>query len=94
MSEDPNRIDDEEVDGSTYPYIGSYLGLKGFVVLIVAGVALMRGALVIGLALGIAESLAVGFVGSTYRDFVAYGGLVLVLLFRPSGLFGEEVRVV
>jgi branched-subunit amino acid ABC-type transport system permease component len=33
-------------------------------------------------------------VGSTYRDFVAYGGLVLVLLFRPSGLFGEEVRVV
>ena len=80
--------------GSTYPYIGSYLGLKGFVVLIVAGVGNMRGALVIGLALGIAESLAVGFVGSTYRDFVAYGGLVLVLLFRPSGLFGEEVRVV
>ena len=37
---------------------------------------------------------ASAFVGSTYRDFVAYGGLVLVLLFRPSGLFGEEVRVV
>jgi branched-chain amino acid transport system permease protein len=80
--------------GSTYPYIGSYLGLKGFVVLIVAGVGNMRGALVIGLALGIAESMAVGFLGSTYRDFVAYGGLVLVLLARPSGLFGEEVRVV
>ncbi len=80
--------------GSTYPYIGSYLGLKGFVVLIVAGVGNMRGALVIGLLLGIAESLAVGFVGSTYRDFVAYGGLVLVLLLKPSGLFGEEVRVV
>lgn len=77
---------------STYPYIGGYLGLKGIVVLIVAGVGNMRGALVIGLLLGIFEAFAVGYGGSTYRDFVAYLGLLLVLLLRPSGLFGEEGR--
>ena len=78
--------------GSTYPFVGQYLGLKGIVVLIVAGIGNMRGCLVVGLALGILESLAVGLGGSTYRDFVAYGGMVLILLFKPLGLFGEEGR--
>ena len=78
--------------GSTYPFVGQFLGLKGIVVLIVAGIGNMRGCLVIGLALGILESLAVGVGGSTYRDFIAYGGMVLILLFRPFGLFGEEGR--
>jgi branched-chain amino acid transport system permease protein len=79
--------------GSTYPFIGQFLGLKGIVVLIVAGIGNMRGCLIVGLALGILESLAVGMGGSTYRDFVAYGGMVLILLFMPFGLFGEEGRV-
>ena len=78
--------------GSTYPFVGQYLGLKGIVVLIVAGIGNMRGCLAVGLALGILESLAVGVGGSTYRDFVAYGGMVLILLFKPLGLFGEEGR--
>lgn len=78
--------------GSTYPFIGQYLGLKGIVVLIVAGIGNMRGCLAVGLALGVLESLAVGLGGSTYRDFVAYGGMVLILLFKPLGLFGEEGR--
>ena len=52
----------------------------------------MRGCLAVGLALGVLESLAVGLGGSTYRDFVAYGGMVLILLFKPLGLFGEEGR--
>ena len=78
--------------GSTYPFVGQFLALKGIVVLIVAGIGNMRGCLVVGLALGILESLAVGLGGSTYRDFVAYGGMVLILLFMPSGLFGEEGR--
>lgn len=78
--------------GSTYPFVGQFLGLKGIVVLIVAGIGNMRGCLIVGLALGILESLAVGMGGSTYRDFVAYGGMVLILLFMPFGLFGEEGR--
>ena len=79
--------------GSTYPFVGLLLGLKGIVVLIVAGIGNMRGCLYIGVVLGIMESLAVGLGGSTYRDFVAYSGMVMILMFRPFGLFGEEGRV-
>ena len=78
--------------GSTYPFVGQFLGLKGIVVLIVAGIGNMRGCLVVGLTLGVLEALAVGLGGATYRDFVAYGGMVLILLFKPLGLFGEEGR--
>ena len=80
--------------GSTYPFVGTLLGLKGIVVLIVAGIGNMRGALYVGLILGIVETLAVGLGGSTYRDVVAYCGMVLILLVRPHGLFGEQGRVV
>jgi len=79
--------------GSTYPYVGQFLGLKGLVVLIVAGIGNMRGCLYVGVVLGLLESLTVGFGGSTYRDLVAYGGMTLILLIRPYGLFGEEGRV-
>lgn len=79
--------------GSTYSFIGFQLILKGIVVLIVAGIGNMRGCLWVGMFLGIVESLAVGMGESTYRDFIAYSGMVLVLVFRPWGLFGEEGRV-
>jgi branched-chain amino acid transport system permease protein len=79
--------------GSTYPFVGMLLGLKGIVVLIVAGLGNMRGALYVGLILGIVETLAVGLGGSTYRDTVAYGAMVIILLIRPHGLFGEEGRI-
>ena len=78
--------------GSVYPFVGQFLGLKGIVVLIVAGIGNMRGCFIVGLVLGVLESLAVGLGGSTYRDFVAYAGMVTILLVRPLGLFGEEGR--
>ena len=80
--------------GSTYPFVGTLLGLKGIVVLIVAGIGNMRGALQVGLMLGILEALAVGLGGSTYRDAVAYFAMVAILVARPHGLFGEQSRVV
>lgn len=80
--------------GSTYPFVGTLLGLKGIVVLIVAGIGNMRGALYVGLILGILETLAVGLGGSTYRDAVAYCAMVAILVVRPYGLFGEQGRVV
>ena len=79
--------------GSTYPFIGTFLGLKGIVVLIVAGLGNMPGCLVVGIILGVLESLSVGLGSSSYRDFVAYGGLTIILLVRPTGLFGEVGRV-
>jgi branched-chain amino acid transport system permease protein len=68
------------------------LGLKGLVILIVAGIGNMRGCVIVGLVLGIIESLAVGLGASAARDLVAYAGMVAILLFRPYGLFGEEGR--
>ena len=79
--------------GSTYPFVGLLLGLKGIVILIVAGIGNMRGCLYVGMTLGIVETLTVGLGGSTYRDVVAYGAMVLILVFRPYGLFGEEGRI-
>ena len=78
--------------GSTYPFIGQLLGLKGLVILIVAGIGNVRGCLVVALVLGVLESFAVVAGGSAVRDLVAYSGMVIILLVRPLGLFGEEGR--
>ena len=78
--------------GSTEPYIGTFFGLKGIVVIIVAGVGNMRGALAVGVLLGLLESFVVIFGEATYRDIIAYLSLILILLFRPTGLFGHEAR--
>jgi branched-chain amino acid transport system permease protein len=79
--------------GSTYPFVGQMLGLKGLVILIVAGIGNVQGCLIVSLVLGILESFAVVTGGSAYRDLVAYAGMVLILLVRPRGLFGEEGRI-
>jgi branched-chain amino acid transport system permease protein len=81
-----------ETFGSTYPFIGQYLGLKGLVILIVAGIGNVRGCVAVALVVGVLESFAVVAGGSEFRDFIAYAGMVLILLFRPHGLFGEEGR--
>ncbi len=78
--------------GSTYPFVGQLLGLKGLVILIVAGIGNVRGCLVVALVLGVLESFAVVAGGSAMRDLVAYTGMVVILLVRPLGLFGEEGR--
>jgi len=78
---------------SVYPFVGQALGLKAIVILIVAGLGNTRGCLVVGVILGILESLAVGMGGSTYRDLVAYGGMVAILILKPHGLFGEVGRI-
>ena len=79
--------------GSTFPFVGVALGLKGIVVLIVAGIGNMRGCLYVGVILGVIETMAVGLGGSTYRDLIAYAAMVMILLIRPHGLFGEEGRI-
>lgn len=69
--------------------IGHPLGLKGLVILIVGGSGSVAGAAVIGIGLGVVESMSVAYISSSYRDAVAYAVLVLVLLVRPQGLFGQ-----
>lgn len=70
--------------------MGSAIELKGLAVIIVGGMGSLPGALVGGLLLGLAEVFAVQYVGSSYRDLVAFGLLFLILLVRPQGLFGAR----
>ena len=74
------------------PYMGSMPGLKAFVAAVLGGIGIIPGAMVGGMVLGIAESLTKGYISSQFSDAVVFGILILVLLFKPSGLFGRNIR--
>lgn len=73
------------------PLMGVMFGLKAFVAAVVGGVGNVTGAVVGALLMGVAESLVVGYLSSTYRDALAFGILILILLFKPTGLLGRPV---
>jgi len=70
--------------------IGHAVELKALAVIVVGGMGSLPGALVGGLILGLAEVLAVNYIGSSWRDMVAFGLLFLILILRPQGLFGAR----
>lgn len=74
------------------PMMGLIPGLKAFVAAVLGGIGIIPGAVVGGLVLGIAENLVVGFWVSTYRDAIAFGILILILLIKPAGLLGKNTR--
>jgi branched-chain amino acid transport system substrate-binding protein len=75
--------------------MGSAIELKGLAVIIVGGMGSLPGALIGGLVLGLAEVFAVQYIGSSWRDVIAFGLLFLILLVRPQGLLGaRKVREV
>ena len=79
--------------------MGFIPGLKAFTAAVLGGIGNITGAMVGGLLLGIIEALGAGyigdltggFLGSHYQDIFAFAVLILVLLFRPSGIMGERV---
>lgn len=71
------------------PLMGLTLGLKAFVAAVFGGIGNVPGAMVGGLIIGLAEEYVAGYTVSSYRDGVAFAFLILVLLFRPEGLFGR-----
>jgi len=75
-----------------FPFMGQALIPKGVAVIILGGLGDVRGAMVGGLFLGLAEVMSVAYLASDYRDAVAFGLLFLILLVRPSGLFGRVVE--
>ena len=70
--------------------MGSAIELKGLAVIIVGGMSSLPGALVGGLLLGVAEVFTVQYLGSSWRDLVAFALLFLILVVRPQGLFGKR----
>jgi len=73
-----------------YPSIGQLVIIKVFVVLILGGMGSVPGALIGGLLLGVIESLGGGLISVQYKDAFGYVLLVLMLLFRPQGIFGHR----
>lgn len=69
--------------------VGVLLGLKGFAAAILGGFGSFPGAVIGGLALGLVESLAAGYVSSAYKDALAFVMLVAVLAWRPGGMLGR-----
>ena len=72
-------------------FMGYSAGLKAFTAAVLGGIGNIRGAMLGGLILGLVESLAVTFMNPAYKDIVAFVVLILVLVFRPTGLLGESV---
>ncbi len=78
-------------NGSVSYVMGLLPGLKAFVAAVLGGIGSIPGALVGGLILGCAETFVAAYVSSSYRDAIAFAILIVVLLVRPSGLFGKYV---
>ena len=74
------------------PLMGIMPGLKAFVAAVLGGIGILPGAMLGGLILGVVEALVSGFISSTFRDAAAFAILILILLFKPSGLLGKNTR--
>ena len=81
--------------GAAYPVIDPYMGImvgwKAFISAVVGGIGNIRGAMIGGYILGALEILVVAFLPSTYRDFVAFTLLLLLLIYRPYGILGKPL---
>ncbi len=81
------------------PYMGFFPGIKAFTAAVLGGIGNLTGALLGGIVLGMLETFAGSFLsvftngvaGAEYTDILAFGILILVLIFRPTGLLGEQV---
>jgi len=72
------------------PLMGIIPGLKAFVAAVLGGIGIIPGAMVGGFLMGILETMVSGYGSSMYRDAVAFGVLILILLIKPTGLFGKN----
>lgn len=80
------------VNVSVYGGMGELITFKTLPIIIMGGLGNVRGTLVAALILGVAESLVAGFVGLQYRDAVGFTTLILMLMWRPYGLFSTQSR--
>jgi branched-chain amino acid transport system permease protein len=74
---------------TVHPYIGNLANLKAFIIVIIGGLGSFMGAVSAGFLLGVFESLGAGYVSSGYQDAVGFILLIIILIFRPTGLFGK-----
>lgn len=73
-----------------YPNMGYMAGLKAFAAAVLGGIGSIPGSIIGGLIVGVSESTAATFLGSEFRDSMAFIILIIVLIIRPNGLFGRK----
>jgi branched-chain amino acid transport system permease protein len=76
--------------GTTYYFMGFLAGLKAFTAAVVGGIGSIVGAMVGGVLVGLLESFAIGYVGGQWSDITVFVLLIVILLVRPTGLFGAR----
>ena len=74
------------------PLMGMMPGMKAFIAAVVGGIGILPGAMMGGLIMGVVEALVSGFFSSTFRDAAAFAILILILLYRPAGILGKNVK--
>lgn len=74
------------------PTMGSMLGLKAFVAAVFGGIGILPGAMIGGLIMGVVESMTKAYINSQLADAVVFGILIVVLVIKPSGLFGKHTK--
>jgi branched-chain amino acid transport system permease protein len=81
------------VSGQVFtPYIGSIPAVKAFAIIIIGGLGSIPGAIIGGLILGLAENFAIFTIGGAWKDAISFLILIVVLIFKPTGLFGESAE--
>ncbi len=76
---------------AVWPYMGTMAGLKAFSAAVLGGIGSIPGAMIGGLTLGVLEILGVAYLSSSYKDAIAFGILILVLIIRPQGIMGQKI---
>lgn len=71
------------------PLMGMMIGLKAFVAAVLGGIGNVAGAVLGAMIMGLSEEMVVAYLSSTYRDALAFGILIVILIFKPAGLLGR-----
>ncbi|HMK43714.1 MAG TPA: branched-chain amino acid ABC transporter permease [Dissulfurispiraceae bacterium] len=72
-------------------FIGYIAGIKAFTAAVLGGIGSIRGAMLGGIVLGLVESIGSAYISSEYKDAFAFVILIIILMIKPSGIFGREV---
>ena len=71
--------------------MGFLMGLRAFTAAVLGGIGNIPGAMIGGILIGLLQSFAAGYISSEWQDVIVFGVLILVLVFKPTGLLGERV---
>ena len=74
------------------PYMGMMPGLKAFIAAVFGGIGSIPGAMIGGYLMGLIENFSKAYISSTWANVIVFGILILILVFKPSGLFGKNIK--